>query len=92
MCAGATATNNTHPTHTTMPARALFTRAVLKTLNLFESIARIVPDSGSRLPDHQQTFSEWTQVIPNARLCKALLDRITDQDNQPKFRIKPYGL
>src|SRR6266516_3841538 len=23
-------------------------------------------------------FSEWTQVIPNARLCKALLDRITD--------------
>ena len=21
-------------------------------------------------------FSEWTQVIPNARLCKALLDRI----------------
>lgn len=24
-------------------------------------------------------FSEWTQVIPNARLCKALLDRVTDQ-------------
>ena len=24
-------------------------------------------------------FSEWTQVIPNARLCKALIDRITDQ-------------
>jgi DNA replication protein DnaC len=24
-------------------------------------------------------FSEWTQVIPNARLCKALLDRITDK-------------
>lgn len=24
-------------------------------------------------------FSEWTQVIPNARLCKALLDRIADQ-------------
>jgi DNA replication protein DnaC len=22
-------------------------------------------------------FAEWTQVIPNARLCKALLDRIT---------------
>ena len=21
-------------------------------------------------------FSEWTQVIPNARLCKALLDRM----------------
>ena len=24
-------------------------------------------------------FSEWTQVFPNARLCKALLDRVTDQ-------------
>ena len=24
-------------------------------------------------------FSEWTQVIPNARLCKCLLDRITDR-------------
>jgi DNA replication protein DnaC len=24
-------------------------------------------------------FFEWTQVIPNARLCKALLDRITDR-------------
>jgi DNA replication protein DnaC len=24
-------------------------------------------------------FSEWTQVIPNARLCKALPDRITDR-------------
>ena len=25
-------------------------------------------------------FSEWTKVIPNARLCKALLDRITDDE------------
>jgi DNA replication protein DnaC len=24
-------------------------------------------------------FSEWTQVFPNARLCKALLDRVTDR-------------
>ena len=24
-------------------------------------------------------FSEWTQVLPNARLCKALLDRLTDR-------------
>lgn len=24
-------------------------------------------------------FSEWTQVFPNARLCKAMLDRITDR-------------
>lgn len=24
-------------------------------------------------------FSEWTQVFPNARLCRALLDRVTDR-------------
>jgi DNA replication protein DnaC len=24
-------------------------------------------------------FSEWTRVFPNPRLCKALLDRITDR-------------
>ena len=24
-------------------------------------------------------FSEWTQVFTNTRLCKALLDRVTDQ-------------
>jgi DNA replication protein DnaC len=24
-------------------------------------------------------FSEWTQAVPKARLCKALLDRITDR-------------
>jgi len=29
-------------------------------------------------------FSEWTQVIPNARLCKALLDPITDRAHKPE--------
>ena len=24
-------------------------------------------------------FSEWTQVFANARLCKAMVDRVTDQ-------------
>ena len=24
-------------------------------------------------------FSEWSQVIPNPRLCKALIDRLTEQ-------------
>ena len=24
-------------------------------------------------------FAEWTTVFPNARLCKALLDRLTDR-------------
>ena len=28
-------------------------------------------------------FSEWTKVIRNARLCKALIDRITDPANRP---------
>jgi len=24
-------------------------------------------------------FSEWTTVFPNARLCKAMVDRLTDR-------------
>ena len=31
-------------------------------------------DSALNLP-----FSEWTTVFPNPRLCKALLDRVTDR-------------
>jgi len=30
-------------------------------------------------------FSEWTQVIPNARLCKASIDRITDAPASSAF-------
>jgi len=38
-------------------------------------------------------FSEWTSVFPNPRLCKAMLDRITDRahiiDNGPdSYRFK----
>ena len=38
-------------------------------------------------------FSEWTQVFPNPRLCKALLDRITDrahivETGSESFRFK----
>jgi DNA replication protein DnaC len=38
-------------------------------------------------------FSEWTQVIPNARLCKAVLVRITDrahiiESGTDSFRFK----
>ena len=38
-------------------------------------------------------FSEWTQVFPNPRLCKALLDRITDrahiiETGQDSFRFR----
>lgn len=35
---------------------------------------RIKMDSASNLP-----FSEWTTMFPNARLCKVMLDRLTDQ-------------
>jgi DNA replication protein DnaC len=35
-------------------------------------------------------FSEWTQVIPNARLCKALLDCITAHANIIKTGIESY--
>jgi hypothetical protein len=30
-------------------------------------------------PNNNLPFSEWTTVFPNARLCKALLDRLTDR-------------
>jgi DNA replication protein DnaC len=35
-------------------------------------------------------FSEWTQVIPNARLCKALLDRVTDRAHILDTGIESY--
>ena len=35
-------------------------------------------------------FSEWTQVIPNARLCKALLDRITNRAHSIETGSEPY--
>ena len=35
-------------------------------------------------------FSEWTQVIPNARLCKALLDRVTDQAHIVETGVDSY--
>jgi len=40
----------------------------------FAHRARQYPIVTTNLP-----FSEWPQVIPNPRLCKALIDRLTDQ-------------
>jgi DNA replication protein DnaC len=45
---------------------------------LFQVIAERAERAVVILPTNLP-FSEWTQVIPNARLCKALLDRITDR-------------
>jgi DNA replication protein DnaC len=47
-----------------------------------ELIFQIIADRAERAALILTTnlpFSEWTQVIPNARLCKAVLDRITDR-------------
>ena len=36
-------------------------------------------------------FSEWTTVFPNPRLCKALLDRITDRARFRRTRSRSHG-
>jgi DNA replication protein DnaC len=36
-------------------------------------------------------FSEWTQVIPNARNCKALLNRITDRAHILETSTESYS-
>ena len=33
-------------------------------------------------------FSEWTTMFPNARLCKAMLDRLTDQASSRRARSR----
>jgi len=45
---------------------------------LFQVIADRAEKAGVILTTNLP-FSEWTKVIPNARLCKALLDRLTDR-------------
>lgn len=45
---------------------------------LFQIIAERA-ERGAILLTTNLPFSEWTQVIPNARLCQALLDRVTDR-------------
>jgi hypothetical protein len=35
-------------------------------------------------------FSEWTTMFPNARLCKAMLDRLTDQAHIIETRTESY--
>ena len=47
---------------------------------LFQVIAERA-EKGAVIVTTNLPFSEWTSVIPNARLCKALIDRITDRAN-----------
>ncbi|MGH9485782.1 MAG: ATP-binding protein [Terriglobales bacterium] len=35
-------------------------------------------------------FSEWPQVFPNLRLCKALLDRVTDRAHIVETGLESY--
>jgi DNA replication protein DnaC len=35
-------------------------------------------------------FSEWTWVFPNPRLCKALLDRVTDRAHIIEIATESY--
>jgi len=35
-------------------------------------------------------FSEWTTMFPNARLCKAMLDRLTDQAHIIETGMESY--
>lgn len=44
---------------------------------LFQVIAER-PEKMAVIVTTNLPFSEWTQVVPNPRLCEALLDRVTD--------------
>lgn len=56
---------------------------------LFQVIAERAEKATVILTTNPQ-FSEWTQVIPNARLCKALIDRITDRAHIIETGTVPY--
>jgi DNA replication protein DnaC len=56
---------------------------------LFQVIAERAEKAAVLMPTNLP-FSEWTQVIPNARLCKALLDRITDQAHIIETGVDSY--
>ena len=45
---------------------------------LFQGISRRAEKAAVILTTNLP-FSEWTTMFPNARLCKAMLDRLTDQ-------------
>jgi DNA replication protein DnaC len=45
---------------------------------LFQVISRRA-ESAAVIVTTNLPFSEWTTMFPNARLCKAMLDRLTDQ-------------
>jgi IstB-like ATP binding protein len=44
-----------------------------------ELMFQVIADRAAVIVTTNLPFSEWSQVIPNSRLCKALIDRLTDQ-------------
>jgi hypothetical protein len=42
------------------------------------------------VPTAGGSFSEWPTKIPNARLCKAMLDRLTDRAHIIETGIESY--
>ena len=51
-------------------------------ISVFSAVFQVIAERAEKAAVIVTTnlpFSEWTQVIPNARLCKALIDRITDR-------------
>jgi len=56
---------------------------------LFRVIAERAEKAAVILTTHLP-FPEWTQVIPNARLCTPLLNRITDRAHILETGTEPY--
>ena len=44
-----------------------------------EFLLQVIAERATLIVATNLPFSEWTQVFPHPRLCKALLDRITDR-------------
>ena len=58
-----------------------------------EILFQVVPERAEKAAVIVTTdlpFSEWTRVILNARLCKALIDRITDRATIIETGTKSY--
>jgi DNA replication protein DnaC len=63
-------------------AEAAHANQLSRALGRWERLDLICVDELGYVPLAETTnlpFSEWSQVIPNPRLCKALIDRLTDQ-------------
>ena len=62
--------------------RALHRRGFENTCVHSENVFQVIAERAERaalIVTTNLPFSEWTQVFSNPRLCKALLDRITDR-------------